>query len=198
MQINARGFWGDTPATPKQATPAQVAAIKARQALASADPLTTASVSAAFQALAYAPASTSPVDRSNIVAASAPIPRSVRAASATRNPMAVTNITTVVAKGAQGQVGVVATSTRIAASPASDAWMRVMMLAPSASTSMSATVLGDADMSLLSAHFVKPQAAIAMGFSDDPLMGLTCDRFTGSATATLTTQSFVLRTASLR
>jgi uncharacterized protein YcbK (DUF882 family) len=196
--INARGFWGDTPATPKQATPAQVAAINARQALASADPQSTASVSAAFQALAYAPASSSPVDRSNIVAASAPIPRSVRPAQATRNPMAVTNITTVVAKGAQGQGSVVSTSTRIAASPASDAWMRVMMLAPSASTSMSATVLGDADMSLLSAHFIKPQAAIAMGFSDDPQMGMTCDRFTGSALATLTTQSFVLRTASLR
>jgi hypothetical protein len=37
-----------------------------------------------------------------------------------------------------------------------------------------------------------------MTFSDDPLMGLNCDHFTGSATATLATQSFVLRTASLR
>ena len=53
--INARGFWGDAPTTPKQATPAQVAAISARQALASADPQPTASVSA-LQALAYAPA----------------------------------------------------------------------------------------------------------------------------------------------
>ncbi len=33
--INARGFW-DAPATPQQATPAQVAALKARQALAAA------------------------------------------------------------------------------------------------------------------------------------------------------------------
>ena len=89
--INARGFWGDAPATPKQATPAQVAAISARQALASADPQPTASVSAAFQALAYAPASSSPVDRSNIVAASAPIPRSVRPASAPRNAAAATD-----------------------------------------------------------------------------------------------------------
>lgn len=193
--ISARGFWGDTPASPKQATAAQVAAINARRALASADPQSTASVSAAFQALAYAPASTSPVDRSNIVAASAPIPRSARPV---RHSTASTTIDLVVAKGAQGQSGVVATSTRIAASPASDAWIRVMMLAPSASTSMSATVLGDTDMRLLRAHFVKPQAAIAMGFSEDPLMGLTCDRFTGSATATLTTQSFVLQTASLR
>jgi uncharacterized protein YcbK (DUF882 family) len=196
--INARGFWGDTPATPKQATPGQVDAINARQAVSSTDPQSTASVPTAYQAMAYAPASASPVDRANIVAASAPIPRGARPASAPRNPMAVTDVTTVVAKGAQGQGGVVATSTRIAASRTNDAWMRVMMLAPSASTSMSATVLGDADMNLLSAHFVKPQAVVAMNFSDDPLMGLACDRFSGSAIATLATQSFVQRTASLR
>jgi hypothetical protein len=193
--INARGFWGDAPTTPKQATPAQVAAISARQALASTDPQSTASISAAFQALAYAPASASPVDRSNIVAASAPIPRSIRP---TRTPVAVTTIDSVVAKGAQGQGSLVATSTRIAAARSNDVWMRMMILAPSASTSMSATVLGDTDMTLMRVHFVKPQAAIAMGFSDDPQMGLVCDRFTGSAIAKLATQSFVMRTASLR
>jgi hypothetical protein len=37
-----------------------------------------------------------------------------------------------------------------------------------------------------------------MSFSDDPQMGMIADRFTGSATATLATQSFVMRTASLR
>jgi uncharacterized protein YcbK (DUF882 family) len=196
--INARGFWGDTPAVPTPASSAQVAAINARQGVASTDPTSTASVSSALQAMAYAPAATSPVDRANIVAASAPIPRVARPAAAPHNPMAVTNVTSLVAKGAQGQGGVVATSARIAASRANDVWMRVMVLAPSASTSMSATVLGDADMSLLSAHFVKPQAVVAMGFSDDPLMGLSCERFSGSAIVPLATQSFVLRTASLR
>jgi hypothetical protein len=196
--INARGFWGDAPAMPKQATPAQVAALNAREALASADPQPTASISAAFQALAYAPAASSPVDRSNIVAASAPIPRSIRPASAPRNPMAATTIDQVVAKGPQGQGSVVATSTRIAASRSNDVWMRVMMLAPSASTSLNATVLGDTDMTLMRTYFVKPPSAVAMSFSDDPLMGMVCDHFTGSATATLATQSFVLRTASLR
>jgi hypothetical protein len=196
--INARGFWGDADATPKQATPAQVAAISARKALASADPQSTASVSDPFNALAYAPAASSPVDRSNIVAASAPIPRSGRPASAPRNAMAATSTDTVVVKGAQGQASPVATSTRLAASPGNDVWMRVMILAPSASTSMSATVLGDADMTLMRLFFVKPQAVIAMGFSDDPQMGLVSDRFTGSTTATLATQSFVLRTAALR
>ena len=73
-----------------------------------------------------------------------------------------------------------------------------MMLATSASSSMNATVLGDADMTVMRVHFVKPQAAIAMTFSDDPQMGMVTDRFSGSATAKLATQSFVMKTASLR
>jgi uncharacterized protein YcbK (DUF882 family) len=196
--INARGFWDDAAATPKQATPAQVAAIKARQAVgAAAEPQSTASISPALQAMAYAPAANSPVDRANIVAASAPIPHSPRPVPVPRNSMAVTNITTVVVKGPQDQGSVVPTSTRIAASKGTDIWMRAMILAPSASTSMSSTVLGDADMTLMRTYFVKPDAAVAMVFSDDPQMGLLCDRFTGSATATLTTTSFVMQTASL-
>ena len=197
--VNARGFWGDAPATPKQATPAQVAAISARRALAAADPQSTASISAAFDALAYAPAPNTPVDRANMVAASAPVPHNVRPASIPRNPVTANKIDSVVAKGPQGQGDVVAMSTRLAASGSNDAWMRVMMLAPSASTSMSTTVLGDTDMTLMRVHFVKPQAAIAMGFSDDPQMGLVTDSFTGSATAVLATQSFAMRrTAALR
>jgi len=190
--INARGFWGDAPAAPKQATAAQVAAIGARQALASADPQPTASVSA-LEALAYAPAFSTQVDRSNIVGASAPIPRSFRSASAQRSPTATT-IDSVVAKGPQNQGSVVATSTRLAGSRVNDVWMRVMLLAPSASRSLNATVLGDTDMSSMRAYFVKPQAAIAMAFCEDPQMGMLTERFTGSATAKLV----VMQTASLR
>jgi uncharacterized protein YcbK (DUF882 family) len=194
--INARGFWGDEPATPKQATPAQIAALKAREAVG-ADPQPTASLSDNFnKALAYAPAASPPVDRSNIVAASAPIPRSVRPQ---RNAAATaTEINTVVAKGAQGQGSVIATSTRLAAAKGNDIWMRVVMLAPSATNAMLTTVLGDTNMTMMRAYFVKPQAAVAMTFSGDPMMGMTCDRFTGSATAVLATQSFVTRTASLK
>jgi len=76
--------------------------------------------------------------------------------------------------------------------------MRVVMLAPSASNSMSTTVLGDTEMTQMRSHFVKPPAVIAMTFSEDPMMGMTCDRFTGSATAQLPTQSFVMRSAALR
>ena len=60
--INSRGFWDDPPATANQATPPQVAALRARQALAAAtDPQPTASITEAFKkALSYAPAATSP------------------------------------------------------------------------------------------------------------------------------------------
>ncbi|MBR1275527.1 DUF882 domain-containing protein [Bradyrhizobium sp. AUGA SZCCT0283] len=197
--INARGFWDEVPTAANQATPAQVAALRARQVLAAAtDPQPTASVTESFnRAMAYAPAASSPVDRANVVAASAPIP--TRSARPARNAgAAATEINTVVAKGAQGQDSVVATSTRLAAAQGNGIWMRVVMLAPSASNAMSTTVLGDTEMTQMRSHFVKPQAAIAMTFSEDPMMGMTCDRFTGSATAQLPTQSFVLRTAALR
>ena len=196
--INSRGFWDDVPSAANQATPAQVAALRARQVLAATtDPQPTASVTESFnKAMAYAPAASSPVDRTNIVAATAAIPRPARPA---RNAgVAATEINTVVAKGAQGQDAVVATSTRLAAAQGNSIWMRVVMLAPSASSAMSTTVLGDTEMTQMRSHFVKPQAAIAMTFSEDPMMGMTCDRFTGSATVQLQTQSFVLRTAALR
>ena len=199
--INARGFWGDMPAAAKQATPEQIATIKAREAVTSAEPQSTASISAAFQALAYMPAPNSPVDRSKVVAASAPIPRGSRPAPRDGGAPA-TEINTVAAKGLQagqqGQSSMVATSTRIAAAKGNDVWLRVVMLAPSATTSMFTTVLGDTDMTLMRAYFVKPQTAVAMSFSDDPQMGLLCERFTGSATTPLATTRFVVQTASLR
>jgi uncharacterized protein YcbK (DUF882 family) len=196
--INARGFWGDDSA-PKQATPAQmVAAISARKALESADPQSTASVPPpAYQAMAYAPPASSPVDHSNIVAASAPIP--TRAARPARNAAAAaTEINTIATKGMGGKDDLVTTATRLSAGKGSDIWMRIMMLAPSASRAMSVTVMGDSDMSAMRAFFVKPASAIAMSFSDDPLLGMSVDRFSGSATTRLEMTSFSLRTAMLR
>ena len=196
--INSRGFWDDVPRETSQATPAQVAALRARQALAAAtDPQPTASVTETFnKAMAYAPAAASPVDRSNIVAATAAIPRPSRPA---RNAgAAATEINTVVAKGTQGQDPMVANSTRLAAAQNNNIWMRVMMLAPSASSAMSTTVLGDTEMTQMRSYFVKPQAAIAMTFSEDPMMGIGHESFTGSATAQLPMRTFAVRTAALR
>jgi uncharacterized protein YcbK (DUF882 family) len=196
--INARGFWDDIPATPKQATPAQVAAIAARKTVSDSDQTSSvsASVAAAYNALAYAPPSSSPVDRANVVAASAPIPRGAHPSLAARNAAPATEINTVAAKGAQGREGLVTTSSRIAGAKGNDTWLRIMMLAPSVSSSMSVTQMGDTDLTMMRTFFVKPQVAIAMDFSDDPMRGLACDRFSGSATAKLETTS--LRTGVLR
>jgi uncharacterized protein YcbK (DUF882 family) len=194
--INARGFWDDSTA-PKQATPAQVAALSARKALDAADPQPTASVPPAYQALAYAPPASSPVDHSNIVAASAPIP--ARAARPVRNAAAAaTEINTIATKGVSGKGDAVTTATRLSAGKGSDIWLRIMMLAPSASRAMSVTVMGDSDMTAMRAFFVKPASTITMGFSDDPLLGMSVDRFSGSATTKLEMTSFTLRTALLR
>ncbi len=194
--INARGFW-DAPASPQQATPAQIAALKARQALAAAtDPQPTASVSnAAYQALAFAPASASPVDRAKVVAASAPIPRGVRPGSTARNVAQATEINTVVGKSTDGMI---ATATRLSATKGESIWLKIVMLSPSASRAMSVTLMGELDMAAMRGYFVKPRAVVAMGFTDDPMQGLSCDSFSGSATAKIETTSFVIRTAALR
>jgi hypothetical protein len=193
--INARGFWDDS-TTPKQATPAQVAALSARKALENADPQPTASVPQAYSALAYAPLSASPVDHSNIVAASAPIPRSARPARYAA--AAATEINTIATKDMPGKGDAVTTAARLSAGKGNDIWIRIMMLAPSASRAMSVTVMGDSDMTAMRAFFVKPSSTITMGFTDDPLLGMSVDRFSGSATTKLETTSFTLRTAMLR
>jgi uncharacterized protein YcbK (DUF882 family) len=195
--INARGFWDDNATAPKQTSPAQIiAAISARKALEAADRQPTASVNPAYQALAYAPAAVPAVDHSNVVTASAPIPRSVRPA---RNAMApATEINTIAIKGVAGKGDPFTTATRLSAGKGSDIWLRIVMLAPSASRAMSVTVMGDSDMTAMRVFFVKPASSVAMSFSDDPLLGMSVDHFSGSATAKLEMTSFSLRTAMLR
>ena len=193
--INSRGFWGNESGTAKQQATADqlAAAITARRAVESTDPEATASVPAAYQAMAYAPPPSAPV----VVAASAPVPRTSRPAPS-RSAAAANEINTVAAKGTQGPAGTVSTSTRLSAARNDGTWTRIMMLAPSASTSLSVTVLGDADLTQMRTFFVKPQMMIAMRFADDPTPGLAYDQFSGAATTKLETTSFVQRSASLR
>jgi hypothetical protein len=141
------------------------------------------------------------MEKAQIVAASAPIPRSARPTSAARNPMAVNSVTTVIAKSAQGQRqtvqgSVITTSARLAsASRDNDIWLRAMILARSAA-SMTSTVFGESDMTILRSHFAKPQATVAMAFSEDLQQGPASDQFSGQAVVTLSTTPFM--TASLR
>jgi uncharacterized protein YcbK (DUF882 family) len=193
--INARGFWGNIPAPAKQPTPEQIAAIRAREAANSSERQSPASIAAAFQALAYMPAQD---NRSQVAGADAPVPRDGPPGSRDETP-ATGSINSAVAKN-QGQPSPdssIKTVTRIVVAEGNAVWLRALLLAPSTSSSMLTTVLGDTDMSSMRGLFVKPQTTIAMRFADDPQMGLQCDRFTGSVTAKLTTTSFAVQTAAL-
>ena len=55
-----------------------------------------------------------------------------------------------------------------------------------------------AHLTAMRAFFVKPSSTITMSFSDDPMLGMSVDYFSGSATAKLEMTSFTLRTALLR
>ncbi|MBN9594984.1 MAG: DUF882 domain-containing protein [Afipia sp.] len=192
--INARGFWDNEPAPKPAAQQAQIAALKARGAIVAADPQSTASLPPnVSQALAYAPAET-PLDQTKIVAASAPLPRSSRIAALAANPMPGADA----ANSAIAKTGAVTPARRIKQAAMNDLWLRAMVLAPSVSYSLSASILGDQDMTGLRTHFVKPDTAVAMTFSNDPQMGIVCEKFTGPATATLSTTAFAMRTAALR
>ena len=196
--INARGFWDNEPAPKPAAQQAQIAALKARGAVVAADPQSTASLPQNIsQALAYAPAE-APLDRAKVVAASAPIPRSPRVAALAPNPMSGADVTTPDAAIGKTAQGAITTSRRIKQASMNDLWLRAMILAPNVSRSLSTSTLGDQDMTVLRTHFVKPNTAVAMTFSNDPQMGIVCEKFTGPATATLSTTAFAMRTASLR
>ena len=204
--INARGFWDDIPA-PKQATPQQVAALTARQALerigepqpARGEP-TVAKESAFAKAMAYALPANAPADRAHVIAAGAPVPRSIRPTPPGRTAMAVNDVTTVVGKTARGRGRGIAIASRLspAAIPDNHVWTRAMIVAPSMTTAMSASTIGDGNLAVMRAHFAKPARVVAMSFSDDPQGGLISDRFTGAATARLMTTDFTTQTASLR
>ena len=188
--INSRGFWGDTPNAPKQATPEQVAAITARRALSAIDQPQSASV---MEALAFAPPASSPV-----VAATAPIPvRNSRPATRSVAPAAETGAATT--KSGQSQDALITMATRISAAKGADStWMRAILLTPSASSSMSVTKMGDADLTVMRSFFVKPQTALVISFAADPTPGLSYDQFTGPAIVKLETKTFTMRAAALR
>jgi hypothetical protein len=79
-----------------------------------------------------------------------------------------------------------------------DPWLRAMILAPSLSDSMTATLYGEPDFTELRALMNKPTTTIAMSFSSDPYPGISADRFSGEAVVFLTTYAFPQRTAWLR
>jgi uncharacterized protein YcbK (DUF882 family) len=81
-----------------------------------------------------------------------------------------------------------------------DLWTRAMMMTPDLQYYMSATLLGRPDYKQLRQLMQKPAMALAMSFSDDPMQGVTTDRFSGDTAVVFlatvpvtTTQSAMLQ-----
>jgi hypothetical protein len=206
--ITSRGFWDAPPAA---ATPAA----KERMALASAEsrpapapqprtaaadttsaapapswPVRTADAADRIPrdaALSYAaPASTppaAPVTRSLTPAAA--IPRNAATVARQDPPVPPTSGTATIAALKPG-------------TPLEDPWLRALVLAPNLRSYLTAMLLGDPpDPRELVALMEKPGIVVVMTFGEDPNLGMTTDRFTGSAVVFVNTVTIVKRTAAL-
>lgn len=79
-----------------------------------------------------------------------------------------------------------------------DPWLRALMLAPNLNNYLTATWFDAPDPRRLRALMLKPDMSVMMTFSDDPHLGMTTERFTGTAVVFMSTVTFTRRTAMLQ
>ena len=80
-----------------------------------------------------------------------------------------------------------------------DPWLRAMIVSPSAQGFMRTTMYGVQDFRNLAPHLQKPTSIVMMTFSQDPYLGVSSEKFDGSAVVFIATVTFSSpRTASLR
>jgi uncharacterized protein YcbK (DUF882 family) len=225
--INQRDYWRSLEADPagapqvsnapqaNAAVPRPPAPIPSPTVVASADPQATASVPTsataslapwplpergdprAVGALAYADP-TAPV-----VAQTRPAPMG----NATVRPAAPPD-TTVAVKRVGDRPSVISGPAAAAAPAASGAtktgdqfnepWLRALIVSPSAQEFLSASSFGAPDYRGLATFMRKPAATVMMTFSNDPQLGMTAKKFSGTAVVFVSTVTFGMRTASLR
>ncbi len=202
-----RGFWQGLPQLEPAPTSAPGHANAPRRAaatlVAAADPDVTASLApwpmpdrnnpAAPGALAYAPATT-PVMNAR------PAPMG---AAATRAPAERDTTVAVKRSGSRSSVvsGAPAPNARSVKRDdrLNDPWMRAMVLSPSAQDFMSTSLLGAPDYRTLGPYLRKPASSVMMTFSEDPYLGMTADKFRGSAVVFMSTVTYsTMHTAALR
>jgi hypothetical protein len=91
-------------------------------------------------------------------------------------------------------------TTRVVTNPLryDDPWLRALILTPSMSDSMTATLYGRPDLSELRNLMHKPRASLMLSFGEDPFSGPAPDQFRGEAVVFMNNHAFDRRTASLR
>jgi hypothetical protein len=185
------------------AQPAQTTPQTAKTAIASAAQETTGSLApwpmpdrkrlvASAGALAYAP-TTNPAPRTH----PAPMGKLV-------NRPPVLQPDTTVALKRHGRRPSIVTSgapsrpTKKRANRLNDPWMRAMIVSPSALSFMTTARIVAPDYRTLSPYLHKPKVSVMMTFSGDPYLGMTADRFTGSAVVFVSTVTYNVHTAALQ
>ena len=73
-----------------------------------------------------------------------------------------------------------------------------MIVSPSAQGFMRTTLYGVQDYRSLGPFFQKPTSSVMMTFSQDPHLGVSTEKFAGSAVGFVSTITFKARTAALR
>jgi uncharacterized protein YcbK (DUF882 family) len=79
-----------------------------------------------------------------------------------------------------------------------DPWMRAMVVSPSAMSFMNTSFMGAPDYRALGPYLHKPTSSVMMTFSEDPYLGMTVGRFTGSAVVFVSTITYTMQTAALQ
>jgi hypothetical protein len=209
--ISERGFWPpDNSAQQSAAT--QSTATSAAARIASADSASTGSTpwpapdrAATGGALAYAPAA-HPASPARPTTGSAPsTPRTAQAAPAQRDTTVAVKrgaepaaVTPLAPASTTAQSLAAALAQAKAGQQFNDPWMRAMIVAPSAGAFMSTSLLGTTDFRTLSPYLQKPSSSVMMTFANDPHLGMSTQRFAGTAVVFVSTVTFSRRTAALR
>ena len=91
-------------------------------------------------------------------------------------------------------------TTRVITNPLryDDPWLRAMIMTPSISDAMTATLYGRPDLGELRNLMRKPRASLMLSFSEDPFSGPAPDQFRGEAVVFMDNHAFEKRTASLK
>jgi hypothetical protein len=198
--IEARGYWQGLP-EPRSA-PIELSAARQRPIqTASADPALTASIGP------FPAPDRVPVDVALAYAAQAELPvRRPEPMGSAMPPVAIGATGTSIARKSSGDRPSEVQSTPVAAwsGPAmvgdrfDEPWLRAVTVTPSLQGFMNTTLLGTPNFRELRPLFRKPATALVMTFSADPHLGMSCEKFTGSAVVFLATATFVTRTAALQ
>jgi hypothetical protein len=199
--INARGFWQGLPepdAVASSSTTKGAVTASPKRAATTGDRVATGSL-VPWPVGAKEPA----LERSNDALAYAPTtqPRTVTGSVA---PRPAQSDTTVATKRTGSQPTMLSSAAPAPAGPVkagqrfNDPWMRAMIVSPSAGGFMSTSLLGATDDRVVAPYLQKPSTSVMMTFSEDPHLGMSSKKFSGSAVVFVSTVTFFERTASLR